>query len=53
VFFDYTKGKPANLLEVKGVYAKLHAGLTSKMLKGNELAAKWELKHSKKFRAKI
>jgi hypothetical protein len=53
VFFDYTKGKPANLLEVKGVYAKLHAGLTSKMLKGNELAAKWDLKHSKKFRAKI
>jgi len=53
VFFDYTKGKPANLLETGGVYADLHAGLTSRMVKGNELAAKWEKDHPKKSRAKM
>ena len=42
VFFDYGRNKPANLLEAGGVYADLHAGLTKRAKKANEVAAKWE-----------
>jgi hypothetical protein len=41
VFFDYEKGKIANLLEYGGVYADLHADLTERSKKGDELNALW------------
>ena len=44
VFFDYTKGKPANLIEAGGVYTDLHVALTKRAKISSELAAKWEKK---------
>jgi hypothetical protein len=41
VFFDYRKDQVANLLEYGGVYADLHADLTERSKKGNELNAQW------------
>lgn len=52
VFFDYSKGKPANLIQAGGVYADLHEALTQRVSAANELAAKWEIEHPKKSRKK-
>ena len=41
VFFDYRKGKIASLLDYGGVYADLHADLTERSKKANELNMKW------------
>lgn len=50
VFFDYSKGKPANLLQAGGVYADLHAALTKRVAAATDLATKWEKEHPKKQR---
>ncbi len=50
VFFDYRKGKIANLLEYGGLYADLHADLTARSKKANELSAKWVTDNPKKSR---
>ncbi|KAH8157476.1 hypothetical protein CIB48_g10773 [Xylaria polymorpha] len=50
VFFDYAKGKPANLIEAGGVYANLHAALSDKAKVMNQKRAKWEEAHPKKPR---
>ncbi|KAI0189895.1 hypothetical protein F4808DRAFT_31841 [Astrocystis sublimbata] len=51
VFFDYSKGKPANLIEAGGVHADLHAAITEKAKITNEKRAKWEAANPKKPRA--
>ncbi|KAI3318405.1 hypothetical protein HD806DRAFT_315362 [Xylariaceae sp. AK1471] len=50
VFFDYSKGKPANLIEAGGVYANLHAAIAEKSKITNQKRAKWEAAHPKKPR---
>lgn len=50
VFFDYSKGKPANLIEAGGVYANLHAALFEKAKVTNQKRAAWEQAHPKKPR---
>ncbi|KAI0450514.1 hypothetical protein F5B21DRAFT_428291 [Xylaria acuta] len=50
VFYDYSKGKPANLIEAGGVYADLHAALTEKAKVLNQKREKWEEAHPKKPR---
>ncbi|KAI0466984.1 hypothetical protein F4859DRAFT_526268 [Xylaria cf. heliscus] len=50
VFYDYSKGKPANLLEAEGVYADLHTALTEKA-KMNQKRAEWEEAHPQKLRS--
>ena len=52
VFFDYGKGKPANLVEAGGVYAELHAALAERCKKSSELAAQYEKKNPPKSRKK-
>lgn len=52
VFFDYSKGKPANLTQAGGVYADLHTALVKRVATANELAAKWEIEHPKRSRSK-
>ncbi|RYP08102.1 hypothetical protein DL764_002085 [Monosporascus ibericus] len=51
VFFDYSKGKPANLIEAGGVYANLHAALCEQSKATNQKRAAWEQAHPKKSRA--
>ncbi|KAJ7498643.1 hypothetical protein FB451DRAFT_1384443 [Mycena latifolia] len=41
VFFDYRKGKVANLIEYGGVYADLHRDLMERCKRSNELHAQW------------
>jgi hypothetical protein len=53
VFFDYAKGRPANLVKEGGVYADLHATLSSKSKATNEKKAAWDLAHPKKTRPKM
>ncbi|KAF1818315.1 uncharacterized protein K489DRAFT_391242 [Dissoconium aciculare CBS 342.82] len=53
VFFDYAKGKPANLVQERGVYADLHAALSSKSKITNEKKTAWDLAHPKKSRSKM
>jgi len=48
VFFDYRKGKIANLIEYGGVYADLHADLTDRSQKANDMNAKWVKENPKK-----
>ncbi|KAI1256612.1 hypothetical protein MGN70_001736 [Eutypa lata] len=50
VFFDYSKGKPANLIEAGGVYANLHAALYEKSEITNQRRAEWAKAHPKKPR---
>ncbi|RYO74738.1 hypothetical protein DL766_004178 [Monosporascus sp. MC13-8B] len=50
VFFDYSKGKPANLIEAGGVYANLHAALCGQSKVSNQKKAEWEQAHPKKPR---
>jgi hypothetical protein len=50
VFFDYAKGKPANLIEAGGVYANLHAAISEKSKITNQKRAQWEAAHPKKPR---
>ncbi|RYP57844.1 hypothetical protein DL770_010571 [Monosporascus sp. CRB-9-2] len=50
VFFDYSKGKPANLIEAGGVYANLHAALSEQSKVTNQKRAEWEQTHPKKSR---
>ncbi|KAI2602751.1 hypothetical protein GGR54DRAFT_487851 [Hypoxylon sp. NC1633] len=50
VFFDYSKGKPANLIEAGGVYADLHSALAEKAKIANQKLAKWDEMHPKKHR---
>jgi hypothetical protein len=53
VFFDYSKGKPANLVKEGGVYANLHAALSAKSKATNEKKAAWDLAHPKKPRPNL
>ena len=48
VFFDYRKGQVANLVEYGGVYADLHADLTERSKKANELNARWIVDNPRK-----
>ncbi|KAI0521397.1 hypothetical protein F5B22DRAFT_571771 [Xylaria bambusicola] len=50
VFFDYSKGKPANLIEAGGVFVNLHAAISEKAKVANEKRAQWEAKNPKKSR---
>lgn len=50
VFFDYSKGKPANLIEAGGVYANLHAALGNKAKVANEKRERWIAAHPTKPR---
>lgn len=50
VFYDYSKAKPANLLEAGGVYANLHAALSEKAENAKEKRTAWEAAHPKKAR---
>ncbi|KAI0022807.1 hypothetical protein F4780DRAFT_731613 [Xylariomycetidae sp. FL0641] len=50
VFFDYSNGKPANLLDAGGVYADLHAALTEKCRLANLKQIEWKTTHPKKSR---
>ncbi|KAI4861525.1 hypothetical protein F4820DRAFT_460905 [Hypoxylon rubiginosum] len=50
VFYDYSKGKPASLVQAGGVYADLHASLTEKAKVANLKRAKWDEAHPKKPR---
>ncbi|RYP77229.1 hypothetical protein DL771_001278 [Monosporascus sp. 5C6A] len=50
VFFDYSKGKPANLVEAGGVYANLHAALCEQSRVMNQKRVEWEQAHPKKSR---
>jgi acyl-CoA thioesterase FadM len=52
VFFDYSKGKPANLLEAGGVYATLHAALREKCKAATQRRARWEETHPEKHGSK-
>jgi hypothetical protein len=52
VFFDYTKGRPANLIETGGVYMDLYTALAKKAKTSNELAAKWEKENPSKPKEK-
>lgn len=51
VFFDYSTGRPANLLEAGGVHADLYRALSAKSKVLNERRAAWDLAHPKKPRA--
>jgi hypothetical protein len=53
VFFDYTKGKPANLVLAGGVYADLYNALKDKCTQAAALAAKWDQEHPKKNAPKL
>lgn len=53
VFFDYSKGKPANLIHAGGVFADLHAAITAKSKATNEKKVAWDQAHPKRSRAKI
>ncbi|KAF7364714.1 hypothetical protein MVEN_00341200 [Mycena venus] len=46
-FFDYSKNKPANLLEYGGVYADLHRELCERSKNSNELYSQWVADHPK------
>ncbi|KAI1277937.1 hypothetical protein F5Y07DRAFT_407121 [Xylaria sp. FL0933] len=50
VFYDYSKGKPASLIQAGGVYADLHAALVEKARVGKQKRAKWDEAHPKKPR---
>ncbi|KAJ8070317.1 hypothetical protein OCU04_000697 [Sclerotinia nivalis] len=51
LFFDYGRGKPANLLEAGGVYKDLYEALKERSAREVAIAAKWEKEHSKKSKA--
>ncbi|KAI9665923.1 MAG: hypothetical protein M1821_003858 [Bathelium mastoideum] len=53
VFFDYSKGKPANLIQAGGVYANLHAALSAKSKATNEKKQAWDRAHPKKPRPSL
>ncbi|GAP93056.1 putative protein [Rosellinia necatrix] len=51
VFFDYSKGKPANLIQAGGVYADLHAALSEKAKVTKQKRAQWDEANPKKPRS--
>lgn len=53
VFFDFDKGRAANLLEAGGVHADLYHALEARRAREEKLATEWEAKNPKKVRAKI
>ncbi|CAJ2503462.1 Uu.00g108560.m01.CDS01 [Anthostomella pinea] len=53
VFFDYDKGRPANLLEAGGVHADLYHALEARRAREEKRALDWEAKNPKKLRAKF
>lgn len=48
VFFDYSKGKIADLVQYGGVYADLHADLNERCKKSNQLSEKWVQDHPRR-----
>ncbi|KAF9871771.1 hypothetical protein CkaCkLH20_10705 [Colletotrichum karsti] len=48
VFFDYRKGKVANLVELGGVYKDLYEALSAKCEKMKEASAAWKKAHPPK-----
>ncbi|KAI0813827.1 hypothetical protein GGR55DRAFT_687456 [Xylaria sp. FL0064] len=50
VFYDYSKAKPASLIQAGGIYAVLHAALVEKAKAANQKRAKWNEAHPKKPR---
>lgn len=53
VFFDYRKGKTADLVEAGGVYKNLHEALTVKSQKVNETTAFWRKANPSKRQHKL
>ncbi|KXH64209.1 hypothetical protein CSAL01_03872 [Colletotrichum salicis] len=53
VFFDYRKGKIANLMDIGGVYRDLHEALAVKCQRMKETAAAWEKANSPKRQSKL
>ncbi|KAI1453445.1 hypothetical protein F4805DRAFT_443229 [Annulohypoxylon moriforme] len=47
VFYDYSKGKPANLIQAGGVYAELQASLVEKAKVASQNRAEWARLHAK------
>ncbi|KAI1347665.1 hypothetical protein F5Y01DRAFT_294500 [Xylaria sp. FL0043] len=50
VFYDYSKGMPADLIQAGGVYADLHAALVQKAKVAGQKRAQWEESHPPKPR---
>lgn len=50
VFYDYSKGKPADLIQAGGVYTDLHAALAEKAKVATQKRAQWDEAHPKKAR---
>jgi len=50
VFFDFNKGKPADLIEAGTVYKDLHDALVARKEREGEIAALWEADHPKPAR---
>jgi len=50
VFLDFATKRPANLLEAGEPYVSLHAQISAKVEKANELYEKWQKDHPPKKR---
>ncbi|KAJ8127450.1 hypothetical protein O1611_g6185 [Lasiodiplodia mahajangana] len=51
VFYDYSQGKPASLIQAGGVYANLHAALVEKSKVASQNRAKWAQTHTENSRS--